>query len=289
MKKAFSFRTAGIGVIIALLLGLALPALAQDNPAADKAARAWLGLLDQGKYATAWEQAAPLMQKHITKAQWEKRLKEAAAKLGPATERKLIRSQVLDNPPEAPKGKYLILFYAPMFVKSPITLEQVALRQDAQGKWQVVGYYLKQPRPPNVQREGPRHPARPFFFSIQTPNLRHSQAWLGKASGKRDPQAYMSIRRGGERRPQRSIAASGEADLYQLRTKAQAWSMSATSKYFSMSPSSGLPRIRLSSLTIGSSSLLSPTMAKWRMVFLNLRAQRLSSIKASSFTLLQGS
>ena len=31
---------------------------------------------------------------------------------------------------------------------------------------------------------------------------RHGQAWLGKASGKRGPQAYTSIGRGGERRPQ---------------------------------------------------------------------------------------
>ncbi len=141
MKKTLILLLAAI-----LLTALALPALAatKDEAAADKAALAWLGLLDQGKYAQAWDQAGPLLQKGIAKAQWEMKLKEVADKAGPATDkRKLLRSQLLDNPPEAPKGRYLILFYAPKFAKSPLTMEQVALSQDAKGKWRVVGYYLK--------------------------------------------------------------------------------------------------------------------------------------------------
>jgi len=145
-RRRSTRKVLSLVLTIALLLALALPALAaaKDEAAADKAAQAWLGLLDQGKYAQAWDLAGPLLQKGITKAQWEMKLKEVAAKAGPPTEkRKPLRSQVLKDPPEAPKGRYLILFYAPKFANSPLTMEQVAMSQDAKGKWRVVGYYLK--------------------------------------------------------------------------------------------------------------------------------------------------
>ncbi|MCF8034242.1 MAG: DUF4019 domain-containing protein [Desulfarculaceae bacterium] len=139
MKKALITCLAA-----ALLLALALPALAEkEHPGADKAARAWLALLDNHKYATAWDQAGAMMQKGIPKAEWEKRLAKVAETTGPSTDRKLLRSVELDGPPNAPPGKYLILIYGPLFLNKPKLVEQLAMIQDAKGKWQVVGYYLK--------------------------------------------------------------------------------------------------------------------------------------------------
>lgn len=127
----------------ALLLALALAAAAADNGPAQQAALAWLALLDQGRYSQAWDQAAPLLQKNITRQKWEGLLKGLAAKTGPAGQRKLLQSQALSDPPGAPAGKYLVLVYAPGFAKSPANLEQLTLREDPQGQWQVAGYYLK--------------------------------------------------------------------------------------------------------------------------------------------------
>lgn len=139
-------RALAIFLAVALLLALAPAAPAAEaaaDPKADQAARAWLALIDQGKYATAWDQAGGLLRKNIAKAEFEKRLAKVAEATGPATERKFMRAMELKNPPGNPPGQYLVLLYAPLFVKQPKLLEQVALEQDAQGAWKVVGYYLK--------------------------------------------------------------------------------------------------------------------------------------------------
>ncbi|MCB2228884.1 MAG: DUF4019 domain-containing protein [Desulfarculaceae bacterium] len=131
---------------VPLLLALALPALAAEeagDPAADQAAQAWLALIDHGKYATAWDQAGELLRKNIAKAEFEKRLAKVAETTGPATQRNLVRSLELKNPPEAPPGKYLVLLYAPLFIKQPKLIEQVAMSQNADKQWKVVGYYLR--------------------------------------------------------------------------------------------------------------------------------------------------
>lgn len=128
----------------ALLLAAALPALAGGGQAqARQAAQAWLELLDQGRYGQAWDQASPLLQKNISRAEWESRLRRLAAKTGPAGQRKLLRSQAMTNPPDAPPGDYVLLIYAPGFPNSPMILEQVALRRGSGGRWRVAGYILK--------------------------------------------------------------------------------------------------------------------------------------------------
>ena len=136
-------KTLAVLLAAGLLLATALPALADGQAQAQKAALAWLELLDQGQYGQAWDQAAPLVQKNITRAKWEGLLKQLAAKTGPAGQRKLLRSQAMTNPPDAPPGNYVLLTYAPGFPKSPMTLEQLALRQGPQGQWRVAGYFLK--------------------------------------------------------------------------------------------------------------------------------------------------
>ncbi len=130
---------AGIWVFAAERL-LAQPAA---DPAATKAAQSWLALVDAGRYAESWKQAAALFKEKVTAAQWEEAVRSARSPLGKLESRKLASAQFARTLPGAPDGEYVVIRYETAFEKKKAAVETVTPMKDKDGVWRVAGYFIQ--------------------------------------------------------------------------------------------------------------------------------------------------
>lgn len=128
-----------------LLLFLLLPR-AQGRPEeqlAEKSARTWLGIVDEGNYDQSWDQAAELFRGAVTKADWAKAMNGARKPLGRLLSRKLKSSTYAESLPGAPDGKYVLLQFDTSFENKKSAVETVTPMLDRDGAWRVSGYFIK--------------------------------------------------------------------------------------------------------------------------------------------------
>jgi hypothetical protein len=129
-----------------LMLALAAPATpASDTPttAAAEAARAWLALVDAGKYAASWNSASTMFRQRISSAQWEAAVAGTRAPLGALKSRTLQSATPTGTLPGAPDGQYVVIQFASSFEHKASAVETVTPVKDADGTWHVSGYYIK--------------------------------------------------------------------------------------------------------------------------------------------------
>jgi len=119
----------------------------QSNPEAEKAAtesaEVWLALVDSGRYAESWEQAAAYSKASITKDAWQKYFQSLRGPLGRPISRKLISCQYAIPPPGVPKGEYVVIQYSTIFEKKRDVVETITPVLDKDGNWRVSGYFIK--------------------------------------------------------------------------------------------------------------------------------------------------
>ncbi len=127
-----------------LLTSIVATAFAQDKPeqAAQKPTEAWLGLVDAGKYAESWDQAAAMLKSQVTKDQWQQTIKTVRDETGKLKSRELKSAQYTETLPNAPPGKYVVFQYHATF-DSGSFIETVAATQEKDGVWRVAGYFVK--------------------------------------------------------------------------------------------------------------------------------------------------
>ncbi len=133
--------------LIVLLLSLSCGAsLAQDSPkekAALKAAKAWLALVDSGKYAKSWQEAAAFFRNNVDREQWEHSLNGIRKPLGSVISRKAVESMYTTYLPGAPDGEYVVIQFQSSFKNKKKAIETVTPMLDKDGSWRVSGYYIK--------------------------------------------------------------------------------------------------------------------------------------------------
>jgi len=125
------------------LVGLARP-LAADESAEDKAeraARAWLSLVDSGRYSESWDETAAVFKGAVTKEQWQQALAAVRAPLGACLSRKLVSRKLVESLPGAPKGPYVVIQLAADFEKKQDAVETITPALD--GSWRVSGYFIR--------------------------------------------------------------------------------------------------------------------------------------------------
>jgi hypothetical protein len=140
-RSAFMVLSVG-----AALLGSAAATeseLAQKKDAAEAAARAWLSLVDQGKYAESWAAAAELFQNAVPKGQWAEQLAGARKPLGKVVRREVRTRAFKPSLPGAPDGQYVVIQFATSFSNKKAAIETVTPMLERDGKWRVSGYYIK--------------------------------------------------------------------------------------------------------------------------------------------------
>lgn len=135
-------RRAIVTVLISLLFACSdLPESAKDH-AAVASAHKWLQLLDQGKYAESWQQAAPFVHQSLRQDKWVEQLTKARKPLGALKSRELTALQKVENEPGVPEGEHVRLRFNISMEHKMIGIETLVLSKNDSDQWQVVGYFI---------------------------------------------------------------------------------------------------------------------------------------------------
>jgi hypothetical protein len=127
------------------LAGLARP-LGADQGAEEKAvaaARAWLDLVDGGRYATGWDTAAPALKGAVTKEDWDRAVHSVRTPLGRCLSRRLCSHKLVDSLPGAPRGPYAVLQFETRFEHKGDAVETVTPVLGKDDRWRVAGYFIR--------------------------------------------------------------------------------------------------------------------------------------------------
>ncbi|MCB2228959.1 MAG: DUF4019 domain-containing protein [Desulfarculaceae bacterium] len=139
-------RTITIALAAGLLLMAALTALAAapDNgkAAAEKAALAWLALVDQADWAGSYKTAHANLTSTTDRAAWDYRLKELRGDLGDIKGRKLVKAEYSGDRPNPPARPYWAFTFATRTQKVGTVEESLTCRPGLGGAWQVSGYFI---------------------------------------------------------------------------------------------------------------------------------------------------
>jgi len=133
-------------LLTTILVGLVCQTALADpgkEKAGEAAARAWLSLVDEGKYAESWNQAATFFKGAVTQESWIQSLKSYRQPLGKNKSRKRISSKYTRTLPGAPDGEYVVIEYRSSFEKKQSAVETITPMLDRDGIWRVSGYYIR--------------------------------------------------------------------------------------------------------------------------------------------------
>jgi hypothetical protein len=108
-----------------------------------RAAKSWLALVDAGKYEESWDQSGALFRRAVTKQQWNQALGSARTPLGAVKSRELKTKSESSSLPGAPDGRYLVMQFQTSFASKASAVETVTTVLESDGRWRVVGYYIK--------------------------------------------------------------------------------------------------------------------------------------------------
>jgi len=144
-----AFEHAGARLVLAFVLTLlacTLPAAqAQEKPEelAQQSSDAWLALVDAGKYADSWDEAAQLFKAAVSKNRWQEMLHARRDPLGKLVSRTAKSANYTKTLPGAPDGEYVVIQYEAHFEHKQSAIETVTPMLDKDGKWRVSGYFIK--------------------------------------------------------------------------------------------------------------------------------------------------
>ena len=113
-----------------------------DLTPAIAAAQHWLALLDQGRYGTSWEEAAPMFQEAMSRHRWETTLPGARDPLGQTINRKMRQANYTTTVPNAPPGEYVVIQFDTRFEKRPASTE-IVTPMKVGDRWLVSGYVIR--------------------------------------------------------------------------------------------------------------------------------------------------
>ncbi len=132
-------------LLFTFLLSASAAAQARQKPEelAQQSSEAWLAVVDSGKYAQSWDEAAQLFQAAITNDQWQSALGGARTPQSKVLSRKLKSATYTKTLPGAPDGEYVVIQYDTGFEHKRSAVETVVPMVDKDGKWRVSGYFIK--------------------------------------------------------------------------------------------------------------------------------------------------
>jgi hypothetical protein len=133
----------GLLVTVALLAGaFTLADERADKAAAVESATKWLALVDDGKYAASWDDAAQYFKDAVSSEDWAKMLKGTHSPLGKLISRKLKSSTYMTSVPGGPDGQYVVVQFDSSFEHKKSAVETVTPMLSRGGQWKVSGYYI---------------------------------------------------------------------------------------------------------------------------------------------------
>ncbi len=132
-------------VVVGLILSITN--VNADNSEKEKTAASsaekWLGMIDEGKDAQSWKEAAEPFRIAVKQEQWEQSLQVVRKPLGKLISRKIKSKTYRTSLPGAPDGEYVVIQFESSFEKKKSAVETVTSMLEKDGKWRVSGYYIK--------------------------------------------------------------------------------------------------------------------------------------------------
>ena len=116
---------------------------ADKEKAAVAAAEKWLALVDQGKHAKSWKEAAGYFRTAVRQEQWEQALQAVRKPLGRLLSRKVTSTSYKTSLPGVPDGEYVVIMFEASFENKKSAVETVTLMKEKDGSWRVAGYFIK--------------------------------------------------------------------------------------------------------------------------------------------------
>lgn len=134
-------------LIAALLIALLAPIAFADESADKQQAQAggvqWLGVLDGGGYAAAYDQAAPMVKAAVTKDHWVSQMNAVRTPLGNVASRQVASATYATSLPGAPDGKYVVMQFNTSFQHKKTAVETLTMVLGDDGQWKTAGYFIK--------------------------------------------------------------------------------------------------------------------------------------------------
>lgn len=115
----------------------------QARQAANRAAEAWLKLVDSGKYGESWDTAATYFKNAVDKSAWERQIRAVRAPLGKVLSRELKEAEYRTSLPGAPDGEYVVIQFNTSFENKKSAVETITPMLGKDGEWRVSGYYIR--------------------------------------------------------------------------------------------------------------------------------------------------
>lgn len=115
-----------------------------DSAAVVQAAEEWVGLLDAGETAAAFEHAAPLLRRIVGSEQaWEGFVKMARADVPKPIERELVQYDARPDLPGAPAGEYRSVGF---LVGTDPTVTETVIMVSTDSGWKAAMYGVRAPQ-----------------------------------------------------------------------------------------------------------------------------------------------
>lgn len=131
-------------IIILLLPTFIFSQNKKEEKKAVKSAINWLTQIDNNNYMNSWDNADKYFQNQIQKDRWSAALTASRLPLGKLiSKRKLESSEYKTELPGVPDGKYYIFSFDVSYENKNRALETVTLVYDSEGKWKVIGFFIK--------------------------------------------------------------------------------------------------------------------------------------------------
>lgn len=133
------------GITLCVILAVAMSSAGRggEEAAAVVAAEGWVKLVDDGRYAESWKEAAEYFRGLVKQDQWEEAIQEVRMPLGAVISRRRTAAEFTTALPGAPDGEYVVIQFATSFENKDAAVETITPMLDKDGQWRVSGYFIK--------------------------------------------------------------------------------------------------------------------------------------------------
>ena len=127
---------------IVLLIFAAVLFAAPLNDQAASSGEAWLGLIDNGKYADSWREASSYFRSRVPEKAWVSMVQGVRAPLGALVSRSQPSVTFAKTLPGAPDGNYALMQFQTSFQNKANAVETLTVMADGE-KWRAAGYFIR--------------------------------------------------------------------------------------------------------------------------------------------------
>jgi len=103
----------------------------------------WLKITDNESSSESWLAASPYFQTQISCSDWDRLFSHARGTLGAVLSRAVDEAKEYTPPSDIPSGEYVIVTFATDFENKLGVIESVTNQKQPDGRWAVVGYFIK--------------------------------------------------------------------------------------------------------------------------------------------------